>query len=198
MLLGAGLSETIFVHSNRQRRGGDPGDRLAESRPVHAVPGAAQLRANRQSKYRFFFNPLLEDIGNAAYVATDATIKAKADVLRRFCRANVIASILIRVNPTLAARYYLQGSGLKVTDEAVANEARMLELAGNSLPGFDPTSTTIGGIPLRGMGVLARFIYQSGLTKQIVPASAVVDDQFIAYANDFDRQPFIAQAKGLR
>jgi hypothetical protein len=38
----------------------------------------------------------------------------------------------------------------------------------------------------------------NGLTQQIVPASAIMTDQYIAYANDFDHAAFIAQAKQMR
>ena len=154
--------------------------------------------ASANQKYRFFFNPLLEDIGDAGYVATPATLQAKADTLKRFCRASVEAAILIRVNPRLAARYYLQGAGIKVTDDAIDKEAQLLELAHDSLPGFNPMSRKIGNVPLLGMGVLAKFLYQSGLTSEVVPVSSVVDDEFIAYANDFDHQAVIALAKSMQ
>ena len=44
-------------------------------------------------------------------------------------------AILIRENPRFAARYFLQGAGVKVTDEAIDNEARLLQLDQGQLPG---------------------------------------------------------------
>jgi NitT/TauT family transport system substrate-binding protein len=149
-------------------------------------------------KFRYFFNPLLSDVPNSAWVTAPATIASKADALRRFSRAMVKASILIRVNPQLAARYFVEGAGGKVTDEAIADELRLLEATQDLLPAVDPTSTTIGLIPLRGVKVYTKFMYDNGLTAQLVPATAVVTGQFIPYANDFDHKAFIAQAKAMR
>ena len=66
------------------------------------------------------------------------------------------------------------------------------------LAGEVPTSTTIGEMPLRGTEVLAKFMYDNGVTAQQVPAAAIVTNQFIAYANAFDHKAFIAQAKAMR
>jgi NitT/TauT family transport system substrate-binding protein len=149
-------------------------------------------------KYRYFWHPILKDIPASSYAASPATIASKADQLRRFSRALVEAAILIRENPQLAARYFVSGSGQKVTDEAVANEARLLAVSQDLLAGYDPASTSIGSSPLRGAAVLAKFMYDNGLTNQIVPASAIATNQFIAYANDFDHAAFIARVKRMR
>jgi hypothetical protein len=105
---------------------------------------------------------------------------------------------LIRENPGLAARYFLQGSGQKVTDDALDRETRVLQLSVGQLMGLDPSSTTIGYMPIRGMEVYCRFLAANGVTTTLVPASAVVTNQFIAYANDFDHRAFIAHVKGLK
>jgi NitT/TauT family transport system substrate-binding protein len=149
-------------------------------------------------RFRYFWNPILKDIGDVAYAATPETIQTKADALQRFSRANVKAAILIRENPRLAARYFLQGAGIPLTPEALDNQTRLLELAYDQLPGFDPTSENIGSFSPLGMEVLARFLYDNGVTSQIVPVSAFMTDRFIAYANAFDHKSFIAQVKTLR
>ena len=149
-------------------------------------------------QYRYFWHPILKDIGDVGYAATPATIANKADLLRRFSRANAKAALLIRENPALAARYFLQAAGVKITDESLAKQTKLLESAQDQLPGFDPSSKTIGKMSATGMGILANFLYQNGLTPQLVPTSALVTDQFITFANDFDHKAFIAQAKALR
>jgi NitT/TauT family transport system substrate-binding protein len=149
-------------------------------------------------KYRYFWHPILKDIPASVYAASPATIQTRGDVLRRFSRALVKASILVRVNPQLAAKYFVVGSGAKVTDAAIASEARLLSVGGDMLAGEVPTSMTIGEMPLRGTEVLAKFMYDSGVTAQVVPATAIVTNQFIEYANGFDHQAFIAQAKQMR
>jgi NitT/TauT family transport system substrate-binding protein len=150
------------------------------------------------AKFRYFWDPILKDVGDTAYAASPATIAAKGDQLRRFARANVMAAILIRENPRLAARYFLEGASMKVTDESLADETRLLELTQSQLPGYDPESKRIGYISPVGIGILAKYLYAAGLTKQIVPASAVATNAFIDYANDFDHGAFIAQVKRMR
>jgi NitT/TauT family transport system substrate-binding protein len=149
-------------------------------------------------KYRYFWHPILKDIPASSYAASPATIATKGDQLQRFARALVKASILVRENPQLAAKYFVVGSGQKVTDQAIANEARLLAVSQDLLAGDVPTSTTIGSSPPRGVAVLAKFMFDNGLTSQIVPASAIATNQFIAYANAFDHTAFIARVKQMR
>jgi NitT/TauT family transport system substrate-binding protein len=149
-------------------------------------------------KFRYFADPLLKDISDVAYVASPQTIATKSDLLKRFARATVEAAILIRENPQLAARYFVEGAGLKVTPEAVATDFRLLSISQYMLLGVDPTSKTIGAMPLRGLGVFTKFMADNGLTTTVVPPQAVVTDQFIGYANDFDHNAFIRKVKAMR
>jgi NitT/TauT family transport system substrate-binding protein len=161
-------------------------------------PELASYEVVAHLKFRYFWNPILRDIGNVGYAATPATIQNKSDDLRRFSRAIVQAAILTRVNPNLAARYFLEGAGIKVTDEALQNEARLLVLAQGQLAGADPANPKVGYIPPLGMEVYTKFLAANGITSVVVPVSAVVTNQFVDYANDFDRKAFIAQAKAMR
>jgi NitT/TauT family transport system substrate-binding protein len=161
-------------------------------------PELATYEVVANLKFRYFWHPILKDIPNDAYAATPATIAAKGDLLQRFARANVKAAILIRVNPQLAARYFLEGTGSKVTDDALARETRLLELLSDQLPAGDPSSMKIGYLSPLGMTVFAGFAASNGLTTQVVPTAAIVTNQFITFANDFDHKAFIAQAKQMR
>ncbi len=149
-------------------------------------------------KIRYFEHPILKDIGNVGYAATPATIAARADVLARYARALTEAALLVRANTTLAARYFLEGVGLKVTPESVAQEARVLDASQADLPGVDPANKRIGYMALHGIEVYSRFLNENGLTTQVAPAGAVVTNRLIAYANDFDHRAFIAKVKALR
>ncbi len=149
-------------------------------------------------KFRYFYEPVLKDISDVAYVASPATIAAKADILARFSRATAEAAILVRVNPALAAKYFVQKSGMKVTDQAIANEEQLLSISQDLLPGNNPNNPRIGEVLPRDMGVLSQFMYDNGLASVRVPASAVVTNQFITYANDFDHKAFIAKVKAMR
>jgi hypothetical protein len=106
--------------------------------------------------------------------------------------------VFIRVNPTVAARYYLKGSEQAVTPDAIAKEVQLLHMAQDLLPGADPMSKRIGNVPINDMHILAQVLYDGGRTKQIVPVSGFATSQFIAYANDFDHKAVIAMAKAAR
>jgi NitT/TauT family transport system substrate-binding protein len=149
-------------------------------------------------KFRYFWNPILKDIGDVGFAATPATIQTKADALKRFSRAMAESAILIRENPELAARYFVHGSGTKETPEAIAAETNLLKLSQDQLPGIDPNSKHIGLMGVRGLGVLTSWLNDNGLTSKVVPVSAISTDAFIAYANDFDHKAFIARVKAMR
>jgi len=101
------------------------------------------------------------------------------------------------VNPDQAAKDFVMSSGMKVTDEAIAHEATLLRNSMELLPAYNPMSKRIGELPVRNMRVLTKFMADNGLTTSVVPASAIVTDQFIDYANDFDHKAFIAKAKAV-
>jgi NitT/TauT family transport system substrate-binding protein len=149
-------------------------------------------------RFRFFRHPILADIANVGYAAAPATIQAKSDALRRFCRAIVMAAILVRENPEASARLFLQTTGTKFDEAAVQLKAHQLELLVDDLPGVDPTSMNIGYLSPQGIEFYSRFLANAGLTHEVVPGSAVVTNQFIVYANDFDHQAMIAYAKKAR
>jgi NitT/TauT family transport system substrate-binding protein len=159
-------------------------------------PELAAYEVQAHLKFRYFWNPLLHGIGTTVYAATPATIRDKADQLRRFARANVKAAILIRENPELAARYNVEQAGIDGAG-AVATWTSLLELAGGQLPGVDPLSTKIGLMSPLGIEVFRNFLALDSPSTQLAPVSALVTNQFIAYANDFDHRAFIARVKAL-
>jgi NitT/TauT family transport system substrate-binding protein len=200
MLLGAGLHRSDFSYLPIGN-----GAQAIQALNSKRVAGAAfpflELMfyvVNADQKYRYFYNPLLRDIGDTGYVATPATIASKADQLERYCRASAKAAIFIRTNPQVAARWYLQGAGLKVTDDAVAKEAKLLVIAQDLLPGYDPMNKRIGNVSLLGMNILSKAIYDNGVTGSLVPASAIATSQFIEFANDFDHRAVVDAAKATR
>ena len=200
MLAGAGLRKddvSYIVIGN--------GAQAVQALTTHKVAGAAfpfpellayEVQAN--IKFRWFFNPLIRDIGNTAYVASPDTIANKADQLKRFSRAQAMAAILIRENPAVAARLFFEGGNVKATPAEMQNEIRLLQLGQDQLPGNDPLSKRIGALPPVGIALYCKFLYDNGFAKSIVPASAIATDQFIAYAHDFDHKAFIEQVKRLR
>jgi NitT/TauT family transport system substrate-binding protein len=197
MLAGAGLKKTDYafvpIGSGTQGMSALALRKVAGASFPALELGTYEVLGNM--KFRYFRHPILADVSNVGFAATPAVIESKSDALKRFCRAMVKAAILIRENPQLAARYYLTGAGLKVTDDAIATTARVIGALEDDLPGADPSSKRIGYIPPQGMAVYSKFLTDMGLVSQPVPASAVVTDRFIDYANDFDHKAFIAQIK---
>jgi NitT/TauT family transport system substrate-binding protein len=149
-------------------------------------------------KLRYFRHPILTDIANIGYEASPATIQTKGDILKRFCRAIVEAAVFVRENPPASARLFLQVSGGKFTDADVQMKTRELVLLQNDLPGADPSSKKIGYLSPQGIEFYSKFLTDAGLTHEVVPGSAIVTNQFIDYANDFDHQALIAYAKKAR
>jgi NitT/TauT family transport system substrate-binding protein len=149
-------------------------------------------------KFRIFRDPLLDSVPNVGYMASPATIASKSDVLARYTRAMVKAALFIRYNPKVSARYFLIGSGQQVTPELLDTVTREIELLQGDLPAADPANKRIGNVALGGVALYCRFMNNAGLTKQLVPASAVATDQFITFANDFDHRAVVAQARATR
>jgi NitT/TauT family transport system substrate-binding protein len=146
---------------------------------------------------RIFENPILKETPSGGYGASPATIQTKSDALRRFSRAIVRAALLVRLNPAGSARLMLQANGQPFTEADVQLYARELTLWENSLPAADPANPHIGLFPLAGEDVYSKLLADFGLTKAPVPVSAVVTNQFNAFANDFDRAAVAALAQQL-
>jgi NitT/TauT family transport system substrate-binding protein len=161
-------------------------------------PELALYEAMTPTRFRYFRHPILKDVPNLAYVSSPATIQAKSEILKRFLRAHVMASIFVRENPLVAARYFVQGAGMKVTDEAVQNEYRLLLLSQDQLAGVNPMSNKIGEVRVRELDFYAKFLYENGAAPTLVPAANFTTNQFIAYGNDFDHAAFIARAKAVK
>jgi len=148
-------------------------------------------------KFRFFHDPILDSIPNVAFVSRPDVIAAKPDALKRYTRAIVKAAFIIRENPRVAAAYFLQGAGIKNTPEALQGETDALNLLQGDLAGADPSNPRIGALPVNGIALYCKFFQAAGLTSSLVPASAIVTNQFIEYANDFDKSAWIASVKKM-
>ena len=159
----------------------------------------AQYEVAGHVKIRIFQHPILSDIGNVGYAALPATIQTKADALRRFSRAIVKAALFIHVNPAASARLYLQlqQGGGKYTPQQLADMTRYITLIQDYLPAADPGNKRIGYLSPQGLEVYSKLLTDFGITSRVVPSSAIVTDQFIAFANDFDHQAVIALAKNM-
>jgi ABC-type nitrate/sulfonate/bicarbonate transport system substrate-binding protein len=122
-------------------------------------------------------------------------IAAKADALKHFSRAIVKASLLIRYNPAAAARALLIADGNPFGDADLQRKTAELTAWEDDLPAADPANKRIGAIPIAGTQAYIQLLANAGVIKTALPASQVVTDEFIAFANDFDRKAFQQFAK---
>jgi NitT/TauT family transport system substrate-binding protein len=145
--------------------------------------------------FREFPDGQLSDVPNMGFAATAATIAGKADILRRFARAMVKAFVFIKENPEATARIYLEGTNQKVTPELLDSMTRVVTAMEPDFPAIDPFNKRIGYRSVRAINIYTQYFQQAGRTTDLVPGSSLVTNAFIAFANDFDRRPIIAQAK---
>ena len=110
----------------------------------------------------------------------------------------VKAALLIRYNPKAAARYMLTAQGKPFGEGDVERNAAELTAWEEDLPAANPHSRQIGAISQNGVQKYIQLLADSGMTKRALPASEIVTDQFIEFANDFDRSAFEKRAKSIR
>jgi hypothetical protein len=91
----------------------------------------------------------------------------------------------------------LQVGGAKVTEDAVQRLTRYFVLIQGDLPAGDPSDKRIGYVSPQGLGLISQLLTDYGITQQVVAGSAIVTDQFIPFANDFDHKAVIALAKRM-
>jgi NitT/TauT family transport system substrate-binding protein len=140
------------------------------------------------TKLRILRHPTLADVANAGYAAAPSVIAAKEDSLKRFSRAIVKASLLVRYNPAGAARALLTADGKPFGEADLRRKTAELTFWEDDLPAADPASRRIGAISMTGIEAYIQLLKAAGVTKTAMPASQVVTDQFIEYANGFDHK----------
>jgi NitT/TauT family transport system substrate-binding protein len=202
MLAGAGLKKGDYTFA-AIGAGAQAMAALASHRVdglTTAIADAIPQAAAAGVKTRLFRSPLLASIPNAGFAATPQTIATKGDLLRRYARAIAKASVIIRENPEVAAKYALLAlhNGAPVTPEALKRQADVLRLLGDFYAGADPMNPRIGYIPYNGITLYCQFFYDAGLTKSLVPAREVMTNQFIGFANDFDHKAWLTEVRRMR
>jgi len=140
------------------------------------------------TKLRIFRHPTLGEVPNSGYAAAPSVIAAKGDALRHFSRAIVEASLLIRYNPAAAARAMLVADGKPFGDAELQRRTAELTAWEDDLPAADSNNRRIGAISESGTQAYIQLMAQAGAIKAPIPASQVLTDEFIAFANDFDHE----------
>jgi NitT/TauT family transport system substrate-binding protein len=173
------------------------------SKKVDALADSAveigTLGAVAHVRFRLFRDPILDSIPNVGFAARPDVIRDKAGLLERYARAMVKASLLIRENPALAAHYALMGEnvGTGITPDALRTETAELQAMEDDLAGANAANPRIGYTALAGVALYCTFFQNAGRTAALVPAAAVVTNQFSPYANDFDKKAWIAEVRKM-
>lgn len=149
-------------------------------------------------RFRIFHHPRFENVPNVGYAAAPSVLTGKRDAVRRFSRAIVKASLLVRYNPGAAARLLLQADGKPFTDEDLRRRTAELTAWESYLPAADPKSRRIGAFSAEGMQNYIQLLTEAGVTKARVPAGDLVTNDFIGFANRFDRGSFKTMAASMR
>ncbi|HVY35323.1 MAG TPA: hypothetical protein VG960_12995, partial [Caulobacteraceae bacterium] len=132
------------------------------------------------------------------YAASPEEMATKGDALRRFSRAIVKASLLVRYNPKAAARALQTADGMPLDEATLKAKTAELIAWQDDLPASDPNSKQIGLVSLKGMEAYIKLLAEAGAIKTAVPVSSVVTEDYIAYANTFDRKAFKKAALAAR
>jgi ABC-type nitrate/sulfonate/bicarbonate transport system substrate-binding protein len=146
-------------------------------------------------KMRILTHPVLANVVNGGYAASPATIERKSDALATFSRAIVKAALLVHYNAAAAARLVFEAYGAPFTPADVAHKTRELNLWQDTLPAADPSNPRIGEVSASELQRYIDILATYGVIKQPIPATEVVNDRFIAYANDVDRAALAALAR---
>jgi NitT/TauT family transport system substrate-binding protein len=147
------------------------------------------------TKLRILRHPTLGDVANAGYAAAPPVIAAKEGALQRFSRAIVEASLLVRYHPAAAARALLTADEKPFGGADVERKTAELTFWEDDLPAADPNNSRIGAISMTGMQAYIQLLTDAGVIKTAIPASLVVTDQFLEFANHFDHKSVEQYAK---
>ena len=148
-------------------------------------------------RLRIFEHPTLKDMANTGYAAAPAVLAAKANPLRRFCRAIVEAALFVHYNPAAAARLMLVADGKPFGESDVERTTAELNAWQDNLPAADPGSRRIGAISETGVKRYIELLAAAGLIQVPMPASEIVTNEFIEFANDFDHTQLEKLAKSM-
>jgi NitT/TauT family transport system substrate-binding protein len=153
------------------------------------------MEAVGKVKFRTFTDPRFADVPSEGFTTTPETLAAKADLLKRYARAMVKAFIFMRVNPQAAARFYLQGTNQKVTPELLASITGVVEAMEPEFPAYNLKTRNIGYMSADGLQQYCKMFFAAGRTPVLVPGADLVTNQFVDYANAFDHQSIVRQAR---
>jgi NitT/TauT family transport system substrate-binding protein len=149
-------------------------------------------------KLRIFRHPAFADVTNAGFVAAPSVLEGKRDAVKRFSRAIVKASLFIRLNPRASARLFLTAQGKPFSEADVERRTAELTAWQDDLPAADPNSRRIGAVSASALQPYIQQLVDAGVVSKPIPATEVVTEDFITFANDFSHKAVEKRARSMR
>jgi len=148
-------------------------------------------------KLRIFPHPALENVTNSGYAISPAVLATKGGPVKRFSRAIVKSALLIRYNPQAAGRAILIALDKPFNDADLNRKTAELIAWEAYLPAGDPDSNRIGALGPEGIQDYIELMKSAAVVANPPPATALVTNEFVGPANDFDHAAFEKYAKSL-
>jgi NitT/TauT family transport system substrate-binding protein len=139
---------------------------------------------------RYIFHPTLGDVGSGGFYASDTAIAQKKQALAGFSRALAEGTAYLLANPESALRmYWSVAPGAKPPgSDQDALRAGLIDLkfVAQSFDIASRADKRFGEINTASVQKFIDAMHQEGEISETIPAAAIIDTQFIAYANQFD------------
>ena len=139
---------------------------------------------------RYFRHPVAANIGNGGYFVSQKAIEEKHEAIQGVLRALVKAQYFISLAPEKAIRlYWEQYPTTRIggsDEEAMAKAMSELSFDQASIVPLPVPGQTYGHVDPKGVETYLGVLKGEGYIDETIPASEVVDDQFIKAANEID------------
>jgi NitT/TauT family transport system substrate-binding protein len=144
---------------------------------------------------RYIMHPVLGKIGNGGFYASDAAIAEKKTALAGFCKALAEGTAYLLANPESALRMYWQvapGAKPPGTDaEALQKGLVGIKFVSQTFDIHNRPDGRFGAIDPADLQRIIDALHTEGEIPTAPEADTLVDNEFIAAANDFDRKAVV-------
>lgn len=141
-------------------------------------------------KFRYLYHPVLKDVGNAGYFASDSFLKANPDAVRGFARAVAKGTVFAMANPEAAVRIFWRISpaarGGETEKEALEKAVYQLNFILGGFSIKDSPVKKYGYIDMDGWRRYLDLLQAEGFLTDKPPVDEIATNAYIDFANTFD------------
>jgi NitT/TauT family transport system substrate-binding protein len=141
---------------------------------------------------RYLYHPTLKDNGNGGFFASEKTIAEKRKALEGFSRAIAKATVFLMENPAAAVHIYWKvNPNAKIGKdeaEAMAQSRTEMKFVSQAFDVSRRPGQRFGALDDKQVQGLIDLLVEDGTLKKPVPAQAIITQDFVPAANDFDVQ----------